>query len=267
MLGTSDARSAAPVDDSCDDDIDEYLKSYKSSDEDDNPVDLSKNIEDAPSGEPLRSNVASFLSPDLYDGALTDHLRKVFNHESFHDHQLEVCKNTLAGKDAIIVMATGVGKSLMYQLPAVTLRKLGLKCTTIVVSPLLSLIEDQVQSLRSKGIEAGSITGSSTREEKEAAMSGDYVLLYTTPETITVWRDGLRTLMLNASIVCIAIDEAHWYVAHPYPLYTSTDQLTYVFVLFHLSSFIVLPVCRAACPSGATTSASPTAGWESCARA
>ena len=171
----------------------------------------------APPGEPLVSNVAGYLNRELYDWGLTDHLRRIFGFEEFRDNQLEVCKNTLLGKDSLVVMATGSGKSIMYQLPAVALRGLGLACTTIVVSPLLSLIEDQVLGLRAKGIAAGRITGSSSRQEEDAARKGDYVLLYTTPEKIVMWKDGLKELMLHASIVCIAVDEAHWYIIYHNP--------------------------------------------------
>src|SRR5438067_12050168 len=80
---------------------------------------------------------------------LRDTLREVFGLDEFRPGQREVIEDVLAGKDVLCVMPTGAGKSLCYQLPAVLQKGL-----TIVVSPLISLMEDQVQQLRDEGISA-----------------------------------------------------------------------------------------------------------------
>ena len=127
--------------------------------------------------------VPSIQSPsNLEKGHLEEVLLTVFGHSKFREYQLEVMMKILQGQDVFCMMATGAGKSLTFQLPAVTCRRHGMLATSIVISPLLSLIEDQVMSLMSMGISAVAIGGGATREEEEAAMKGAYSIIYATPE-------------------------------------------------------------------------------------
>jgi RecQ family ATP-dependent DNA helicase len=144
------------------------------------------------------------------DASLSSTLLKYFNYTSFRPHQLSVVNSILHGSDVFCMMATGSGKSMMFQLPALALRdNAGIPAVTIVISPLISLIEDQIRSLRERGITAIAIGSNSSREDEERAMKGDFTIIYSTPEKISVWKYGLESLQLHCRIVCIAIDEAH----------------------------------------------------------
>src|SRR6185436_120046 len=112
--------------------------------------------------------------------ALTQ-LRAYFGHVRFRDGQEQVVAAVLGGRDVLAVMPTGSGKSLGYQLPAVILPGL-----TLVVSPLIALMKDQVDELNRKGIRAGALHSLASREERRAALAGarngDLRLLYVAPE-------------------------------------------------------------------------------------
>ncbi len=92
-------------------------------------------------------------------------LRRRFGFPAFRDGQRAVCEHVSRGEDALVVMPTGAGKSLCFQLPA-----LALGGTTVVVSPLLALMKDQVDALREKGIRATAINSQVTGEERRARM-------------------------------------------------------------------------------------------------
>src|SRR5450631_3087500 len=108
-------------------------------------------------------------------------LGKHFGHSAFRPGQEEIVRAVLAGRDLLAVMPTGSGKSIGYQLPAVLLPGL-----TLVVSPLIALMKDQVDELRRKGIRAAALHSLLSPEEREgvffAAKSGDLRLLYVAPE-------------------------------------------------------------------------------------
>ncbi len=106
-------------------------------------------------------------------------LKKYWGYSEFRLNQLEICMNVLQGKDCFVVMATGSGKSLTFQLPAATLRDCGVRAVTIVVSPLISLIEDQVASLLSIGIKACSIGSTSSLDIETRAQQGGLMLQIT----------------------------------------------------------------------------------------
>src|ERR1700742_1757343 len=112
---------------------------------------------------------------------LREHLVNLFGLDEFRPRQQEVIEQVLAGRDVLCVMPTGAGKSLCYQLPAVVQGGL-----TIVVSPLISLMEDQVSQLRDEGIEAlflnSSLTPGQQRETLSTVMQGFGGLLYVAPE-------------------------------------------------------------------------------------
>ncbi|PYS98854.1 MAG: recombinase RecQ, partial [Acidobacteria bacterium] len=114
------------------------------------------------------------------DEALTA-LRKFFGFEQFREGQHEVVEAVLAGHDTVVVMPTGGGKSLCFQLPA--LMRDGV---TVVVSPLIALMKDQVDALRARGLPATFINSSLDFEEQKERIAGlrrgEYKLLYVAPE-------------------------------------------------------------------------------------
>ncbi|QGA13768.1 hypothetical protein EYB26_001419 [Talaromyces marneffei] len=146
-------------------------------------------------------------------------LRDRFHLKGFRPHQLEAINATLGGKDAFVLMPTGGGKSLCYQLPSV-IHSGRTKGVTIVVSPLLSLMEDQVDHLQKLGIKAYFINGDVSSEHKRWVMSAlaspyadrEIELLYVTPEMINknvTLCDILKTLHDNRKFARLVIDEAH----------------------------------------------------------
>ncbi len=135
-----------------------------------------------------------------------DNLQKYFGYGSFRPLQLEIIQDVLKGKDAVVLMPTGGGKSICYQLPSVMMEGI-----TLVVSPLIALMKDQVQSLTANGINAvflnSSLTETSKRAIVERINSGEVRLLYVAPETI--FSGNFMTFLKSLKINLIAIDEAH----------------------------------------------------------
>src|ERR1700730_15153936 len=133
-------------------------------------------------------------------------LKKHFGYDKFRPLQQEIVKDALAGRDVFALMPTGGGKSLCFQLPA--LLRSGL---TIVVSPLISLMKDQVDALQTSGIAATFLNSSLDRDEAVERLRklnrGECRLLYVAPERLML--DGFLERALNWNIVQIAIDEAH----------------------------------------------------------
>ncbi len=139
-------------------------------------------------------------------GSLSEILRTTFGHERFRPHQEEVCKAALEGKDLLLVMPTGAGKSLCYQLPG-----LARGGTTLVVSPLIALMEDQVAKLRALGLRAERIHSGRERAESRQVcadyLSGQLDFLYIAPERLGV--PGFPEMLARRKPSLIAIDEAH----------------------------------------------------------
>ena len=135
-----------------------------------------------------------------------DVLRKVFGYPAFRGPQAEIVEHVLKGGDALVLMPTGGGKSLCYQVPALCLDGL-----TVVVSPLIALMQDQVEALRQLGVRAAALnSGLPPREayEAERAMrEGRLDLLYLAPERLAV--PGFVELLARCRPVLFAIDEAH----------------------------------------------------------
>ncbi|WP_431030367.1 DNA helicase RecQ [Lysinibacillus sp. LZ02] len=133
-------------------------------------------------------------------------LQQYFGYTSFRDGQQQAIESVLAGRDTLVVMPTGGGKSLCYQVPALTLPG-----TTIVISPLISLMKDQVDMLRTSGIQAAFINSSISYEEAEdvlyQARMGDLKLLYIAPERLE--NEAFCMTLANLHVPLIAIDEAH----------------------------------------------------------
>ena len=133
-------------------------------------------------------------------------LKSVFGYQSFRKGQEEVINASLNGQDALVVMATGNGKSLCYQIPALCFEGL-----TLVISPLISLMKDQVDQLQANGIEADFLNSSQTLEQQQQVqnklISGQLKLLYVSPEKVMT--NGFFQLISYSKVSFIAIDEAH----------------------------------------------------------
>ena len=133
-------------------------------------------------------------------------LKHTFGYGSFRDQQREIIETILDGKDSLVLMPTGGGKSLCYQIPAMVLDGL-----TIVVSPLIALMQDQVSALQQLGIKAALINSSLSREQYSQVIrrihDEDLDLLYVAPERL-LQENTLQRLM-GVPIALIAIDEAH----------------------------------------------------------
>lgn len=137
---------------------------------------------------------------------LLEILRTRFGFPSFRPHQEAVCRATTEGKDVLLVMPTGAGKSLCYQLPG-----LARGGTTLVISPLVALIEDQVQKLKSQGLRAERIHSGRAREDSRQAardyLYGNLDFLFIAPERLAV--PGFPEMLKRRPPVLIAVDEAH----------------------------------------------------------
>jgi ATP-dependent DNA helicase RecQ len=133
-------------------------------------------------------------------------LHQVFGFESFRAGQAEIVAALLNGEDVLAVMPTGSGKSLCYQLPAIVRGGL-----TVVVSPLIALMRDQVRQLQGYGVSAASLNSSNSEEENarvlRAVREGSLRLLYIAPERLV--RDGTLALLARVKPCLLAIDEAH----------------------------------------------------------
>ena len=132
-------------------------------------------------------------------------LRQYFGYNSFRQNQEEIIRHVIAGNDALVLMPTGGGKSICYQIPALTMSGI-----TIVISPLISLMKDQVEALRSNGIEAEALnSGNDVTADtviRRKCMAGQIKLLYISPEKVIAEMDYL---LKNINISLFAIDEAH----------------------------------------------------------
>ena len=139
-------------------------------------------------------------------GDPTDSLRKHFGFEEFREGQEEVISTILSGNDAMVVMPTGSGKSLCYQLPA-----LMMDGATLVVSPLIALMKDQVDALHARGLPATFINSAIPETEQRARIEslrrGEYKLVYVAPERFRSSRFNAALRSVNISL--FAVDEAH----------------------------------------------------------
>ena len=133
-------------------------------------------------------------------------LKETFGYDTFRPHQREVIENVLARHDTLAIMPTGGGKSLCYQIPALLFDGL-----TVVVSPLISLMKDQVEQLRAFGVPALFLNSSLGVQEYQENMGyvkhGEVKLLYVAPETLLTPR--ILALLDSVQVDCLTIDEAH----------------------------------------------------------
>ncbi len=138
--------------------------------------------------------------------SLEARLSDIFGFDTFRPGQREVCEHLIDGNSAAAVFPTGGGKSLCYQLPA-----LELSGTTIVVSPLIALMKDQIDALRARGVAAARLDSSLSQDEfREVTRNvrrGELKLLYVAPERFT--NERFRGLLADTDISLFAVDEAH----------------------------------------------------------
>ncbi len=163
-------------------------------------------------------------------------LKKYFGFDSFRPLQEEVIESLMQNKDSLLLMPTGGGKSLCFQLPA--LMKAG---TAIVVSPLIALMKDQVGALRANGIEAAflnsSLSATETELVKEKSRNGKLKLLYMAPETIMRLKDSL---LKEITVSMVAIDEAHCISSWGHDFRPEYLQMNFLRDLFSTVPFIAL---------------------------
>jgi len=137
-------------------------------------------------------------------------LREIFGYEAFRTGQAEAVDAVLAFRDALVLLPTSAGKSLCYQVPAIVYAQEG-RGTTLVVSPLIALMTDQVDALVGRGVAAAALHSHQDDEEQRAVIGrflrGELTLLYVSPERATL--DSFKRLLGRVRIAMIAIDEAH----------------------------------------------------------
>ena len=141
-------------------------------------------------------------------------LKEVFGYERFRGPQAEIVDHVIAGGDALVLMPTGGGKSLCYQVPAIARHRAG-QGIAIVVSPLIALMHDQVGALHEAGVEAAFLNSTLSGEEANAVekrmLRGELTLVYAAPERVTTPRflAQLDSLHERGQLSLFAIDEAH----------------------------------------------------------
>jgi ATP-dependent DNA helicase RecQ len=137
-------------------------------------------------------------------------LQTTFGYAQFRDQQQAIVEHVIAGNDALVLMPTGGGKSLCYQIPALAREGLA-----IVVSPLIALMQDQVEALQQLGVEAAYLNSSLSNEENmritNRALAGELKILYVAPERLTVssFLNLLDQVHMHIGLALFAIDEAH----------------------------------------------------------
>ncbi len=133
-------------------------------------------------------------------------LKEVFGFDNYRGNQEAIIKNIYNGKDTFVIMPTGAGKSLCYQLPAVVLEG-----TAIIISPLIALMKNQVDQMRAFGIDArflnSTLSKTEARRVKEDTLSGKVKMLYVAPESLT--KEENVEFLKQAKISFVAVDEAH----------------------------------------------------------
>ena len=133
-------------------------------------------------------------------------LQQIFGYSSFRPSQQQIIDCLIQGEDALVLMPTGGGKSLCYQIPALIRSGVG-----IVISPLIALMQDQVEALRQAGVSAGALNSSLSADEdarlRERLRNGELELLYVAPERLMT--PGFQSLLRQIDIALFAIDEAH----------------------------------------------------------
>ena len=159
-------------------------------------------------------NAETLSAPPRVASAARQVLGEVFGYSAFRGAQEEIIEHVGAGGDALVLMPTGGGKSLCYQVPAIVRHRAG-HGVAVVVSPLIALMQDQVAALEEAGVHAAflnsTLDGESAARIEREMMSGRLVLLYAAPERIATPRmlAQLESLHERGLLSMFAIDEAH----------------------------------------------------------
>src|SRR5690606_30348948 len=168
------------------------------------PVRLRRTRDGTPAGNVVpgqHRRIARVTSRDPLDV-----LNRVFGYDEFRPGQQKIVDHVTAGGDALVLMPTGGGKSLCYQIPA-----LAREGTGVVISPLIALMQDQVDALRALGVRAGFLNSTQDPDERRLTeselLAGELDLLYLAPERLNL--DSTRRLLDRAPLALFAIDEAH----------------------------------------------------------
>lgn len=152
------------------------------------------------------TDMTTDVSTDVTESDARQTLHRVFGYETFRGEQEAVVDHVVAGGDAVVLMPTGGGKSLCYQIPSLVRRGTG-----IVISPLIALMQDQVDALRALGVRAGFINSTQDFDERRSMeaqfIAGELDLLYLAPERLRL--DSTLGLLSRGEISVFAIDEAH----------------------------------------------------------
>src|SRR5580658_252241 len=153
---------------------------------------------------------SSALGPSTTE-SLPELLQRVFGHRDFRAHQCDVCEAAASGRDVLLVMPTGAGKSLCYQLPALARRAAGHNATALVISPLIALMDDQASKLAALGLRVARIHSGLDRDTARAAcrdyLNGSLDFLFIAPERMRV--PGFPEMLAKRPPALIAVDEAH----------------------------------------------------------
>ncbi|QMV17490.1 RecQ family ATP-dependent DNA helicase [Granulicella sp. 5B5] len=143
--------------------------------------------------------------------SLAELLHRVFGHREFRAHQREVCEAATAGRDVLLVMPTGAGKSLCYQLPTLARGGAGSRGTGLVISPLIALMDDQATKLSALGCRVARVHSGLSREAARQAcrdyLAGELDFLFIAPERMRV--PGFPEMLAKRKPALVAIDEAH----------------------------------------------------------
>jgi len=154
---------------------------------------------------------------------LLDTLKEYFGYEKFRPLQKKIIQSVFEGKDNLVIMPTGGGKSICYQLPAILLPEI-----TLVISPLIALMKDQVDGLNANGVPAAYLNSSQTEEQREIIFrqieNKELKLIYVAPESLQI----VDRFLVDGKVSLIAIDEAHCISSWGHDFRPAYTQLGYL---------------------------------------